>query len=105
MQLSARKRTSNVPPWNVRRSGSFVLKGGGGDHRIACGPGARGTRRYTRTSRCVPFRAATGSSSVDHEVIAAHGTTTVPAAIVAPIRDVGIARYGGNRGSSLSSAW
>src|SRR5688572_31537548 len=34
--------------------------------------------------------ATTGPNSVAHEVIAAHGTTTAPAAIVTPIRDAGI---------------
>jgi hypothetical protein len=61
-------------------------------HRVALETGARGTRRYTRTSRYAPFR-ATGSNSVGHEVIATHGTTTAPAAIVAAIRDAGIAGY------------
>jgi hypothetical protein len=66
-------------------------------HRVALRTGARGTHRYTRTSRYAPFRATTGSNSVGHEVIAAHGTTTTPAAIVAAIRDAGIARYDGDR--------
>ena len=48
--------------------------------------------------------AATGSNSVGYEVIAAHGTTTAPAAIVAPIRNAGIARDGWDRGASLSRA-
>jgi hypothetical protein len=37
------------------------------------------------------FWATTGSNSVGHEVIAAHGTTTAPAAIVAPVRNTGVA--------------
>src|SRR5688500_11215300 len=48
--------------------------------------------------------ASTGSTSVGHEVIAAHGTTTAPAAIVAPIRIAGVARDSGDRGASVSRA-
>ena len=50
------------------------------------------------------YWATTGSNSVGHEVIAAHGTTTAPAAIVAAIRDAGIARDGADRGAPLSHA-
>src|SRR5215211_4637457 len=72
-------------------------------HRVALGTGTRGTRRYTRTSRYAPFWAA-GSNSVGHEVIAAHGTTTAPAAIVAAVRHAGITRYGRDWRASVSCA-
>src|SRR5215216_970547 len=91
-------------PRNVRRAGSFVLQGSGSTPY---------RRPYVGCPRKPPlysdkpvraFTATTGSNSVGHEVIAAHGTTTAPAAIVAPIRDAGIARDGGDRGAPLPCA-
>src|SRR5215210_6312353 len=94
----------SVQSQNVRRAGSFVLKGGGSTP--CCRPFAECPRKpplYSVES-VRTFRAATGSNSVAHEVIAAHGTTTAPAAIVAPIRDAGITRDGWDRGAPLSCA-
>src|SRR5918998_5860062 len=94
----------SVQPRNVRRAGSFVLNGGGS---------TPGRRRFAGCPRKPPLysdepvravMATTGSNTVGHEVIAEHGTTPVPAAIVAPIRDAGIARDGGDRGAPLSCA-
>jgi hypothetical protein len=93
-----------APLRNVRHSDSFVVRGSGSTPwrlpRAGC---LRKPPLYSDE----PVRAiwaATGSNAVGYEVIAAHGTTTAPAAIVAPIRNAGIARDGWDRGASLPCA-
>src|SRR3954462_11500656 len=94
----------SVPPGTFRRAGSFVLKRSG---TTACNrPNARCLRKPPLYSGepARAFRSMTGSNAVGHEVIAAHGTTTAPAAISEPVRDAGIVRDDGNRGAPVSRA-
>src|SRR5918998_6637871 len=94
------RQLPRAPPRNVRRAGTFVLKGSGPKPPRRLGAQCLRKPPLYSDEPVRAFRAVTGSNSVGHEVIAAHGTTSAPAAIVAPVRDAGIVRDSGDRGAS-----